>query len=136
MDNLQLAQPARIHVAVPANSRCGAWAPLRHDAGVPEVDSAWLAEPESHEVRLVDVRGHAEVQRDGKVERAEVVPLERFVDAAAGWDKTEKLLVMCRSGGRSAQATKALMHLGFKDVASVAGGVLAWRAAGHPVVHG
>ncbi len=134
MDHLDLAQPERIAVAVPANARCGSWAPVRTDAGVPEVDWAWLTTPESEACRLLDVRGHDEVRRDGKLARAEVVPLERVADVVAGWDPKEPLLVMCRSGGRSAVATRALRTMGFANVASVAGGLQAWAAAGNPVV--
>ncbi len=43
------------------------------------------------------------------------------------------MLVVCRVGGRSAQAAAALAGLG-RDVTNVAGGMLAWQAAGLPVI--
>jgi rhodanese-related sulfurtransferase len=41
--------------------------------------------------------------------------------------------VICRSGNRSAQASRTLAELGFKDVRNVKGGILAWRSAGYPL---
>ena len=38
--------------------------------------------------------------------------------------------------GRSAQVTNILQRAGFKDVANLTGGMLRWRAEGHPVEGG
>jgi rhodanese-related sulfurtransferase len=43
---------------------------------------------------------------------------------------------VCRSGARSAQAALQLGKAGFAQVANLAGGMLRWRAAGHPVMGG
>lgn len=43
------------------------------------------------------------------------------------------LYVVCRSGGRSAQATKALNQAG-RNASNVAGGMQAWQQAGRPMV--
>ena len=49
----------------------------------------------------------------------------------------EPLYVICKSGGRSAQACAAFAAAGFADqVVNVEGGTLAWAAAGLPVVKG
>jgi molybdopterin/thiamine biosynthesis adenylyltransferase/rhodanese-related sulfurtransferase len=39
----------------------------------------------------------------------------------------EKIVVHCKSGGRSMQFTQALRSAGFKDVRSMAGGILLWN---------
>lgn len=41
--------------------------------------------------------------------------------------------VICRSGNRSAQASRMLVGLAFKDVRNVQGGILAWLSAGYPL---
>ncbi|MDB5353613.1 MAG: UBA/THIF-type binding protein [Phycisphaerales bacterium] len=41
--------------------------------------------------------------------------------------KEEKIIVHCKSGGRSLQFTQALRQSGFKDVKSMAGGILLWN---------
>ena len=46
------------------------------------------------------------------------------------------IVAVCRAGGRSAQATVLLQQAGFKDVANLTGGMLRWRAEGHPVEGG
>lgn len=44
-----------------------------------------------------------------------------------------ELIVLCEKGNRSALAAVTLHEIGFTRVASLAGGILAWIAAGHPV---
>jgi len=39
----------------------------------------------------------------------------------------EKVVVHCKSGGRSMQFTQILRQQGFKDVKSMAGGILLWN---------
>ena len=46
------------------------------------------------------------------------------------------LLVVCRTGARSAAVTSFLLRAGRQDVVNVAGGMEAWEAAGLPVTHG
>jgi adenylyltransferase/sulfurtransferase len=41
--------------------------------------------------------------------------------------KEEKIVVHCKSGGRSMSFTQALRQAGFKDVRSMAGGILLWN---------
>lgn len=45
----------------------------------------------------------------------------------------KRLLLFCRSGGRSALAARTLLDMGFDTVAHIAGGFSAWEAAGAPV---
>ncbi|MCC5452948.1 rhodanese-like domain-containing protein [Rheinheimera sp. UJ51] len=45
----------------------------------------------------------------------------------------EPLYLICRSGARSALAAESLQNMGFTDVYSVAGGMVAWQEAGLPV---
>ena len=43
-------------------------------------------------------------------------------------------MVVCRSGNRSARATKVLSKAGF-DAVNLTGGMAAWKAAGLPLVN-
>jgi rhodanese-related sulfurtransferase len=47
--------------------------------------------------------------------------------------KDAEIFLYCRTGGRSALAAESLQKMGFKNVRSVAGGFLAWEAAGFSV---
>jgi rhodanese-related sulfurtransferase len=50
-------------------------------------------------------------------------------------DKAAKIILYCRSGGRSALAAQSLGKLGYKAVVSMAGGFVAWEDAKLPVVN-
>ena len=54
-------------------------------------------------------------------------------DVALAQLAKEPLYLICRSGARSALAAESLQNMGFTDVYSVAGGMVAWQEAGLPV---
>ena len=47
----------------------------------------------------------------------------------------QPVYLVCRSGARSLLAAVSLQQMGFKNVYSVAGGFLAWQAAGYKCVN-
>lgn len=47
-----------------------------------------------------------------------------------GLSMDKRVVVYCASGGRSTLAAKTLVEMGFSKVASLAGGLQAWQAAG------
>lgn len=49
------------------------------------------------------------------------------------YDKTAPIILYCRSGARSALAAQSLVQMGYKATTSMAGGFLAWQAAGLPI---
>jgi rhodanese-related sulfurtransferase len=84
---------------------------------------------------LVDVRElgeFAEFRAEGSV----LLPLSQFVARFRELPTDRPLLLICRSGGRSAQATGFLLAAGWSDVANVAGGMLGWLSSGLPVRSG
>jgi glyoxylase-like metal-dependent hydrolase (beta-lactamase superfamily II) len=84
--------------------------------------------------RLVDVREPDEfIGELGHVAGAELVPLGTVARHTAGWDRETELIMICRSGGRSGRAAAELVAAGFRRVVNMAGGMLAWNAAGLPV---
>lgn len=104
------------------------------DTSVPEIDIAELARRHGEGGYVLDVRQPDEY-REGHVPGAVLVPLG---DVEARMDELpadRPLLVVCRSGGRSAAAVKTLRAAGY-DATNVAGGTLAWIDAGHAVVDG
>lgn len=48
-------------------------------------------------------------------------------------DRNLEILVYCKTGGRSAFAAHTLRQLGYLNVASLAGGIEAWKSAGFEV---
>lgn len=92
-------------------------------------------EIEGGDVVLVDTREPHEYQ-ESHLEGGKLVPpglLGDEIEAAAP-DKSARTIVYCRSGNRSYMAAEQLEALGYEDVASMAGGILAWQEQGLPVV--
>ena len=60
---------------------------------------------------------------------AELIPLQQMGQHRDKLEqhRDEKIVVHCKSGGRSMQFTQALRQAGFKDVKSMAGGILLWN---------
>ena len=109
-----------------------------------EVDPAAF-HPNHGEVIVIDVREPAEFET-GHIPGAINIPrgvLEFQVDAhpavahvsdPALSHKNCPIVVICRTGGRAALSAFNLQRLGFSDVRSIAGGVIAWGEAGLPLV--
>jgi rhodanese-related sulfurtransferase len=80
------------------------------------------------ETRIVDVREPAEYAGPlGHIPGAELVPLDRLAEAAQSWDRNKPLLVVCERGARSIYAAAHLASIGFTEVGSLVGGMLAYR---------
>lgn len=87
------------------------------------------------EFKVVDVREPAELVGDlGRIQEAVNVPLATVRAKAEAWDRGQKILVVCRSGGRSGAAAAELARMGFTDVTNLSGGMMAWASSGLPVV--
>ncbi|HJU17323.1 MAG TPA: MBL fold metallo-hydrolase [Stellaceae bacterium] len=149
MNNLRLAHPKKIDIAVPANLKCGRpdedreipteplWAPLRYSfAGIWEIDPHGLEE-HAREVQILDVREAEEFTGPlGHITGAVLIPLGELAGRAGELSRDRPIVAVCRAGSRSAQATVILQQAGFSDVANLAGGMLRWRAEGHAVIGG
>ena len=84
---------------------------------------------------LLDIREpheHAEAHLEGDVLVPPVEVAERIDELAP--DTSQRLILYCRSGARSARAANLLQEqFGYDNVANVEGGILAWQEAGLPV---
>ena len=148
MNNLGLAHPKQMDIAVPANLKCGrrdavedpgehpTWAPLNLTfAGIWEVQPHWVQE-HLNEVQVIDVREPDEFDGPlGRIHGAVLIPLGQLAGRVAEIDKDKPAIAVCRAGGRSAQATTILRKAGHDRVANLAGGMLRWRAQ-HLAVEG
>jgi rhodanese-related sulfurtransferase len=81
---------------------------------------------------LLDVREQDEWDR-GHAPEAHLIPMSVIEQRVDELPNDERILVICHSGYRSWQVTKALVAAGF-DAASVSGGMEAWQSAGGVVV--
>jgi len=93
----------------------------------------WM--PESTFV-LLDVRTQKEWEDStGHLENAILLPIGELEEepASARQFLGKKVIVYCRSGGRSSRGTRILREQGV-EAFSLEGGIRAWRDQGHPVV--
>jgi phage shock protein E len=56
-------------------------------------------------------------------------------DARLPADKSAEIVLYCRSGRMSVTAAKTLDATGYKNLYDLEGGMLAWEAAGKPLIH-
>jgi rhodanese-related sulfurtransferase len=84
---------------------------------------------------ILDVRTPGEWV-DGHIPDATLIPLEELPNRLSELPADEEIVVICRSGNRSAQARDILLGAGFESVTSVTGGMNQWSANGFPVVTG
>ncbi len=147
MNNLGLPHPRQIDVALPANLRCGRpesghdagtaqhWAPLTYTfAGIYEMHPNVLEENLAR-IQVLDVREEDEFAGPlGHIAGVKLVPLGQLAQCADRLARDRPVVTVCRSGARSAQAVVILQRMGFAQVANLAGGMLRWRADGHPAV--
>jgi rhodanese-related sulfurtransferase/rubrerythrin len=77
---------------------------------------------------LLDVRQDFEYA-EGHIPGAIHIPLPELADRATELDPVLPTFVYCRSGKRSLAGANLLFGLGFRDVASVEGGISAWEGA-------
>jgi sulfur-carrier protein adenylyltransferase/sulfurtransferase len=85
--------------------------------------------------KLIDVREPHEWD-EAHLESAAHVPqgelLERIDELVP--DRSERVVLYCRTDNRSSRAADALQGLGFENVAVMRGGIVGWQEAGFPVV--
>jgi sulfur dioxygenase len=88
-------------------------------------------------IEIVDVREPDEyVGPLGHIRGAKLIPLGTLASRLDELPRDRPLVMVCRSGARSAQATLLLQKSGFDRVANLNGGMLRWRGEGHAVEMG
>jgi rhodanese-related sulfurtransferase len=89
----------------------------------------------SGRVLLVDVREPNETALESFPEAA-IVPLSSFDPAAIPDPQGKQVVFACRSGRRSVTASLAAQDQGYPYKSHLAGGIIAWKAAGLPTKTG
>jgi rhodanese-related sulfurtransferase len=96
-----------------------------------EIDVKEAADRIKQGAYLLDVRENDEWEH-GHAPAAEHVALSTLIFDREVLPTDRQILVICKVGGRSAQATAVLRQSGF-DAVNVAGGMMAWAQSGFPV---
>lgn len=101
-------------------------------AAMPAVAASEAAVLHGQGAVLVDVREPFEWNA-GHAPGATHIPLGQLARRISELPQDKQIVLVCRSGNRSAQATAMLTSAGL-DAANLTGGMAAWVRAGQPVV--
>jgi rhodanese-related sulfurtransferase len=97
-----------------------------------EVSVAEAAKKRDAGAFILDVRTPEE-WTEYHVPGSTLIPLDQLSNRVAEVPKEKEVVVVCRSGNRSATGRDILLKAGYPQVTSLTGGLTAWRSAGKPV---
>lgn len=100
-----------------------------------EVSVAQAAELREAGAFVLDVREPSEWEQ-AHVPDSTLIPLGQLSSRMSEVPTDQQVVIICRSGNRSAQARDLLLNAGFTNVTSIAGGIIDWQAQGQPTVSG
>ncbi len=100
-----------------------------------EMSVAEVSQLDRSEWLFLDVREQSE-WNEGHIEGATLIPLGQLDARQAELPTDKKIVVVCRSGNRSAEGRDILLKAGFAEVTSMAGGMNDWISQGLPIVTG
>ena len=99
----------------------------------PNVDVATVKALQGHDdVVILDVREQSEYDA-GHIADVKLIPLNDVPNRLSDIPKDKPVIVTCRSGNRSGQATDFLRQQGYTNVHNMTGGLNAWQQAGYTV---
>jgi sulfur-carrier protein adenylyltransferase/sulfurtransferase len=121
---------AEIHELIDYEGFCGA--PVKNTNGGSagnglDVEPRQLAEmlAGGEKLHLLDVREPNE-QQISNIHGSVLIPFGGLANHLPDWNHDDKIVVFCRSGGRSTQALQILAASGFNHVKNLHGGINAW----------
>jgi len=74
---------------------------------------------------LIDVREHSELEIS-KIKRSIHIPMAEIPNNIDQINAEKLVVVMCKSGGRSANVCEYLLQNGFKNIYNLNGGIIKW----------
>ncbi len=99
----------------------------------PNVDVATVNALQGRDdVLILDVREQSEYDA-GHIPGVTLIPLNTVPNRLSEIPKDKPVIVTCRSGNRSGQATDFLRQQGYTNVHNMTGGLNAWQQAGYAV---
>jgi len=138
MNNLKLANPKMMDVAVPANMKVGFHQEeiaLRGWSTTPQQAIEIVGQPD---IVLIDLRESSERDRHGTIPNSLHVPyasLQENISSGGALHElarsgSKRLLFFCAFGERSALAVQAAQDAGLSSSCHIQGGIDAWKKAG------
>ena len=141
MAGLDLADPAQMDVAVPANRRIGVCQTSPAGESWSLSAAAACRQEPAWNTLLVDLRDAAERARDGVIAGSLHVPYAALEAAVRPGGHVHeqalqgrRIMYYCAFGERSALAVQTSREAGLDDVCHIVGGIDAWKQAGGALV--
>lgn len=103
--------------------------------GIKEIEAGELAKrvtSQDKSIKIIDVREMSEIS-GGTIPGAIPMPLATVPLRLNEFEPHDELVLICRSGARSAQACMFMQQQGFKNVYNLRGGMFAWAGSGQPL---
>ena len=124
MSNLKLADPKKMHEAVPANLACGE----NHLKPQREINIEQTRLRLDH-AAIIDVRRPDEFNNElGHIEGAHLITLgPQLSEFLQKGDRSQEIIFVCRSGARSGQALNESIQLGYTNSLNMVGGMIRWN---------
>jgi sulfur dioxygenase len=143
MNNLKLANPKMMDVAVPANIKVGLAQEEIARRGWAYTASEALAYPGKPDIALIDLRERSERERHGTIPGSLHVPYATLQESIRSGGMLhelakltgKRLLFYCAFGERSAMAVQAAQDAGLAGACHIEGGLDAWKKTGGPLAH-
>ncbi|HML13084.1 MAG TPA: MBL fold metallo-hydrolase [Xanthobacteraceae bacterium] len=143
MNNLKLANPKMMDVAVPANMKVGLHQEEVARRGWALTAEQGLALVGKPDVALIDLREKSERERHGVIPGSLHVPYPSLQENISGGGMLnelakstgKRLVFYCAFGERSAMAVQAAQDARLASACHLQGGIAAWKATGGPVEH-
>ena len=141
MNNLKLANPKMMDIAVPANVKVGLAQEKIALRGWAVTATQALAMVGRPEIALIDLRERSERERHGTIPGSLHVPYpslqENISDGGMlnelAKSTNKRLLFYCAFGERSAMAVQAAQDAGLASACHIQGGIDAWKKASGPL---
>ncbi len=88
---------------------------------------------EGDPIWILDVRSESELERDGKIDKAQHIPITAIAKSLDEVPKDMEVYVFCGSGMRSMVAASFLKARGWKRLAVILGGMAGWKSRTCPI---
>jgi hydroxyacylglutathione hydrolase len=82
---------------------------------------------------VLDVRSESELLKDGKIDKAQHIPITAIAKSLDEVPKDMEVYVFCGSGMRSMVAASFLKARGWKRLAVILGGMAGWKSRTCPI---
>ena len=143
MNNLKLANPKMMDVAVPANMKVGLHQDEIARRGWAITAAQALSIVGKPDVALIDLRERTERERHGTIPGSLHVPYPSLLENISeggmlhelAKSTSKRLLFYCAFGERSAMAVRAAQDAGLVSACHIQGGIDAWKKASGPLTH-